>query len=324
MEYADLIWDRNEEMHKEFINNLAPIVLFTYNRLDHTRQTIEALQKNVYALESVLYIYSDAPKNEKAIESVNMVRDYLYSVTGFKEIHIIEREENWGLARNIIDGVTKIVKKYGKIIVLEDDIVTSKWFLKYMNDGLTIYKNQGKVMSINGYALPMDTTGIPETYFLKFADCWGWATWDRAWNYFKRDVDTALYDFSDAELREFNFDNSTDYYKQITDNKNGRLYTWAIFWYAAVFKANGLGLMVRDSLSVNIGFDSTGEHCGDDDTLVSVLSSVPVDKFPLYIEESLQGRLQTIRFWKSLQLSFFSRVTGKIKRILKTMLGALK
>lgn len=151
MEYADLIWDKDKEKHEEFINNLAPIVLFAYNRLDHIRQTIEALRNNVYAAESCLYVYSDAPKDGNDIESVKLVREYLHQINGFKDIQIIEREDNFGLARNIIDGVTNIVNLYGKIIVLEDDIVTSKWFLKYMNDALVIYENSSEVMAISSF-----------------------------------------------------------------------------------------------------------------------------------------------------------------------------
>ncbi len=320
MQYADLIWDRDELEHKKFVDDLAPIVLFTYNRLDHTKQTIEALQKNVYAQESCIYIYSDAPKNDNAIEFVNAVREYLHQVIGFKEIHIIERDRNWGLARNIIDGVTKIVNQYGKIIVLEDDIVTSKWFLKYMNDALTIYRDQERVMSVNGYALPMDTEGIAETYFLRFADCWGWATWDRAWKFFHRDVEKTISSFSEDDIREFNFENNTDYFQQVLDNHSGKLFTWAIFWYAAVFKANGLGVMVRDSLVNNVGFDNSGEHCGADNTLAVNLSQTPIREFPLLLEEDYQGRLKTRLFWESLRPSVFQCIGGKMKRIISRII----
>jgi GT2 family glycosyltransferase len=114
----------------------APIALFVYNRPWHTRQTVEALKKNELASESELFIYSDAPKNGKAKEKVKEVREYIKTIDGFKKVTIIERENNWGLADSIIDGVTKIVNEYGKIIVLEDDLVTSPYFLKFMNEAL--------------------------------------------------------------------------------------------------------------------------------------------------------------------------------------------
>ena len=110
---------------------LAPIVLFVYNRPWHTQQTIEALQKNELVLESELFIYSDAAKIDDVKQAVDEVRSYIKSINGFKKITIIEREENWGLANSIIDGVTTIVNQYSKIIVLEDDLVTSPFFLKF-------------------------------------------------------------------------------------------------------------------------------------------------------------------------------------------------
>ena len=137
---------------------LAPIVLFVYNRPWHTQQTVEALQKNVYAAESELIIYADAAKNDHAEEKVQEVRKYIKSITGFKSVEIIEQKTNQGLANSIINGVTEVVNKYGRIIVLEDDIVTSKWFLKYMNDALEVYKDEEKVMEISGHLYNLDNT----------------------------------------------------------------------------------------------------------------------------------------------------------------------
>ena len=167
--------------------DLAPIVLFVYNRPDHTRQTVEALQKNELAIDSELFIYSDAAKNENAEQKVNEVREYIKSIDGFKKITIIEREKNWGLANSIIDGVTKIVNEYGKIIVLEDDLVTSPYFLKFMNGALEIYKDEEKVYSITGYSFSDDISLIDTTYFLSITSSWSWATWEHKWQYFKRD-----------------------------------------------------------------------------------------------------------------------------------------
>ena len=127
--------------------NLAPIVLFVYNRPWHTQQTIEALQKNQLASESELFIYRDAAKAKQDQDKVQEVRDYVHLVDGFKKITIVERDKNWGLAKSIIDGVTAIVNQYGKIIVLEDDIVTSPHFLRYMNDALDFYQNEEAVVS---------------------------------------------------------------------------------------------------------------------------------------------------------------------------------
>lgn len=310
-QYADLYWDREPAEKEKFIAQLAPIVLFTYNRLKHTKQTIEALQENVYASDSELFIYSDAPKTDKVVAEVQAVRDYLHSINSFKKITIIEREENWGLARNIIDGVTSIVNKYGKIIVLEDDIVTSRYFLKYMNDALKIYENEFRVMEINGYAAPMETEGLPETYFLEFADCWGWATWDRAWKFFKRNPEELRDTFSWEEIKKFNLDGAyKGFWQQVLANCDGRLYTWAIFWHATVFKNNGVSLMVRNSLVSNEGLDSSGEHCGKDKDLLSLVSDKAIERYPLYIIENKLARRRLKSFYNKLN-------SGVLRRVLK-------
>ena len=144
----------------------SPILLFVFNRPNHVRRTIAALQRNTLAAESVLYIYSDAARTPEQEESVNEVRKYIHSINGFKEIHIIERKENWGLARNIIDGVTTRVKEYGKVIVLEDDLVTAPYFLQFMNDALYIYKYEEKDVNKKLFDFTHNTS-IPDTFIIK-------------------------------------------------------------------------------------------------------------------------------------------------------------
>ena len=171
--------------------NLAPIVLFVYNRPWHTEQTVKALQKNELAKESELFIYSDAAKNEEQRESVDEIRNYLKKINGFKKVTVIKREKNWGLANSIIDGVTKIVNEYGKIIVLEDDLVTSPYFLKFMNDSLMYYKDEKMVMAISGYSYPIirqNCSQINETYYLRITSSRSWPTWSDSWKYFERNI----------------------------------------------------------------------------------------------------------------------------------------
>ena len=144
---------------------LAPVLLFVYNRPFHTRKVIEALQVNEYSLQTNLIIYSDASNDPFNLEVIQ-TRNYLKNVGGFKSISIIERQENWGLAKNIIDGVTSIVNRYGKVIILEDDLVVSPYFLKYMNEALDLYEKEEKVISIHGYVYPVKRT-LPETFFIK-------------------------------------------------------------------------------------------------------------------------------------------------------------
>ena len=168
---------------------LSPIVLFVYNRPWHTRQAIKALQNNELADRSDLFIYSDGPKGEQTDKAVQKVREYIYTINGFKTVTIRERKENMGLAGSIIDGVTAIVKEYGRVVVLEDDLVTSPFFLRYMNDALKLYEHDERIISIAGYIYPLSVK-LPTTFFLRGADCWGWATWKRGWNHFEKDGQT--------------------------------------------------------------------------------------------------------------------------------------
>ena len=162
---------------------LAPICLFTYNRLSETQQTVEALKKNFLASKSDLFVFSDGPKNAGAKLKVEDVREYLRSINGFKSVTIFESEENKGLAKSIISGVTQIIKKEGKVIVLEDDLITTPNFLDFMNQALDSFEYNDKVFSISGYTLnlPSLSQHNKDYYFAHRASSWGWATWTNRW-----------------------------------------------------------------------------------------------------------------------------------------------
>lgn len=296
-EYAELIWDENEEERSVFLEQLAPIVLFTYNRLEHTKRTIEALHQNIYAADSHLIIFSDGPKNSKITKSVIAVREYLSTIKGFKSIKIIERNDNWGLAKNIIDGVTSIINQYGKIIVLEDDIVTSRYFLKYMNDALKIYEYEKKVVMVNGYVYPIEKDDFLSCFFVKIGGCWGWATWKERWDHFSRDPEKIRQSFSAEDIYHFNFDgNGPSRFRQIEQNCAGVLRTWAIFFDVVVF-FHGMSLNPPKPLSCNCGMDGTGEHCGVASIFDVVLADEPIHKFPLSIEENETARARIAAFY---------------------------
>jgi len=241
----------------------APIVLFTYNRPDHTRKTLEALAANEYANESELFIYSDGPKNQDAIEKVQAVRSLIKNIHGFKSVTIIERDKNWGLAESIIDGVTNIVNKYGKIIVLEDDIITSPYFLKYMNDGLDIYENEERVVCIHAHQYPISPNGLPATFFIKGADCQGWATWNSSWSIFEKDANKLLKYILDNNLQyEFDINGSYPYTQMLKRQIDNKVNSWAIRWYASAFINNKYTLYPNKSIIYNIGFDYSGINSG--------------------------------------------------------------
>ena len=163
--------------------NLSPILLFVYNRPAHTRRCIESLSRNLLAVESELFIYADGAKDQTVADEVEEVRQYIRSIQGFKKVTLIERNENWGLARNIIDGVSTQVQKYGKVIVLEDDLVVAPHFLRFMNDALETYQDEPKVGHIQACEFTQDAS-LPDTFLIKWTGSWGWATWERAWKHF--------------------------------------------------------------------------------------------------------------------------------------------
>jgi hypothetical protein len=184
-------------------------------------------------------------------------------VQGFRSITIIERDKNLGLANSIIDGVTNIVNQYGKVIVLEDDMITSPYFLTYMNSGLTLYEKDERVASIHGYIYPVKNK-LPDYFFLRGADCWGWATWKRGWDFFNSDGQFLLNEIKRQKLeRLFNFNDSYDYTGMLQMQIDGKVSSWAIRWYASAFLADKYTLYPGISFVKNIGLDGSGTHCGN-------------------------------------------------------------
>ena len=296
------------------LDKLAPIVLFVYNRVDHARKTIEALKDNQLASESCLYIYSDAAKSDDEKESVNSVRRYIDTIIGFKEIIIIKRDTNLGLANSIIDGVSAVVNKFGKVIVLEDDLITSPNFLKFMNDSLTLYEKDVMVYSITGYSHTNNLHNIQKSYFLKLTNSWSWATWADRWEKFKKDDKDLeeIVNSSVSEKRLFNFDDSLDYINMARLQLNKKINSWAIYWYLSVFKQNGLTLYPQKKLVKNIGFDGTGTHCSYG-TEVEYLEDFD-PKFTDEIIESADNRALISNLLKKNPENFVQRALNFIKR----------
>lgn len=294
--------------------NLAPIALFTYNRLHHTRLTIEALAANELAPESDLYVFSDAPRSEAHREAVREVREFIGSVRGFRTITLVEREENLGLARSIIDGVTRLTDERGSVIVLEDDLLTSPFFLRYMNDALTLYRDDEQVISIHGYVYPLKER-VPELFFIRGADCWGWATWKRGWELFQHDGTALLAELRKRKLeRAFNFDNSYPYIKMLESQVRGDNDSWAIRWNASAFLNDKLTLYPARSLVRNIGFDASGFHCGANADFDVPLSETPIMLERIEIVESAQANRAFRTFFKGIRTGFWQRQKNSIRK----------
>lgn len=295
--------------------NLSPIGLFVYNRPRHTQRTIEALQRNEYAKESELFIFSDGAKQESDKKKVSAVRTYISSLKGFKSITIIERENNFGLSKSIITGITQIVNERGSIIVLEDDLVTSTYFLRYMNEGLEFYKNEEKVIGIHGYMYPHDAK-LPETFFLKGADCWGWATWKRGWNLFEENGSKLLSELADRRLtKEFNFNNNCNYIKLLKDQIAGKNNSWAIRWHASSFLKGRFTLYPALSLVDNIGNDYSGTHYGSSLIYRTKIADKPITIKPIPLEENKIAREEIENFFKKYRLNLYGRVKSNFLKL---------
>jgi hypothetical protein len=244
---------------------LAPIILFTYNRPQHTEQTLYALMLNELASESELYIYCDGPKENATDQQKHLiteVREVIRKRSWCKNVHIIESKVNKGLANSIIDGVTEVINKHGKVIVLEDDIVTSVGFLKYMNDALNFYENEEKVMHISAYMYPHKEK-LPETFFFNVPyPGGGWATWQRAWKYFNNDANYLYSSFqANKKWDLFNKFGGRLLQKQLKANIDGQIKTWFVKWHAVLIMHGGFTLYPNCSLTNNIGFDDSATHC---------------------------------------------------------------
>lgn len=268
---------------------------------------------NGLAQESELWIFSDGPRTEADFVKVQELRSYLITITGFRAIHLIERKNNMGLAASIIAGVSELCDRFGRIIVVEDDIITAPFFLEFMNEALELYADTDEVVSIHGYVFPLAKM-LPETFFLKGADCWGWATWKRGWKLFKPDGVELLEQLERRGLsREFDFDNNMGYTQMLRDQIAGKVNSWAIRWYASAFLENKLTLYPGISLVQNIGHDGSGVHCGVSNTFdVRVAEEKPLLR-KLSPIESIEGRKAFESYFLSQKRPSF---IGRIKRFL--------
>lgn len=295
---------------------LAPIVLFVYNRPWHTMQTVKGLLQNELAAQTDLIVYSDGPKSSKAKDSVEEVRKYIRSICRFRHVNIIEREENLGLARAITMGVTDVIEEYGRVIVMEDDMISSPYYLRYMNEALNLYNDEDKVMHIAGYTLPFNKAGLPETFFTRAPYCWGWATWKRAWKHFRHEA-TSLESIFTAEMKyRFNLDGSKNFWSYVEKNKKGLLDIWTIFWYTSIFLNSGLCLNAAHSMIDNIGQDGSGINCGRSGVLKTDITGEPVRYFERNIQENAEVLKRLRKFYRSLPIRRLQIYLRSVVRLL--------
>lgn len=260
-------------------SNLAPIVLFAYNRPLYLRQTLEALEKNEQAKDSILYVYADGPKpnaSEQDKQKIREARDVILQKQWCKEVILIEREENLGLAKSIITGVTEVIHQHGKAIVLEDDLELSPYFLQYMNEALTAYADEPKVISVGACNFYISDDKTPDTFFLPIPDCLGWATWADRWAMFESDSNKLYQQLHDANLTEFfNLYGAYDFLNILKMQAENKISSWAIRWQAVAYLHQKLTIYPKYALSNHIGLGQDATNSKDVDYSLYT-------KFPAY------------------------------------------
>ncbi len=292
----------------------APVALFVYKRPEHTLRTLEVLRANTLAHNTDLIVFSDGPRDDGALPGVEAVRTLLKGISGFRSISIRIRDSNWGLSRSLTSGVQEVLAERPRVIVVEDDIVTSKYFLQFMNAGLSVYENEDRVASIHGYCYPV-RRAIPDTFFLRGADCWGWATWSRAWSVYDPDSASLLRNLRSRHLvRKFDFDGAFPYSRMLQAEAEGRVDSWAVRWYASTFLADMYTLYPGRSLVQNIGTDGSGEHSGAGDVYRVDLATAPVSVIPQPILESKEARRAFADFLRAQRPAQWRRAQRRLQR----------
>ncbi|MFZ9847291.1 MAG: glycosyltransferase family A protein [Flavobacteriales bacterium] len=310
------------------MKNLAPIILFAYNRPYHTQETLHYLSQNVLAEESILIVYCDGAKQDASEENklkIKQVRELVKAQNWPKEIHVVESETNKGLANSIIGGVREVTEKYGKAIVLEDDIITSKYFLQYMNDALNCYENDERVLSIGACNFFAHDENTPETFFIPIPDCWGWATWKNRWQLFEEDGSKLLKQLHDKNLiHSFNVEGAYDFEQMLKDQIAGLNNSWAIRWQALAYVQNKMALYPKFAQSHNIGFDANATHTTEYaeifNTKAYLHQEVKVTKMDVFLlpEVFLQMKKgYALSVGGNHQISFVERILLYLKRKLK-------
>lgn len=300
----------------------APLLLFVYNRLDVLKQTVSTLQSNFLAADTELFVFSDGPKKDSDTTKIDTVRAYVKSINGFKNLQVFEAPKNKGLARSIIEGVSQIIDLYGRVVVLEDDMLTSTNFLVFMNQCLETYDNKKNVFSISGFAPPIKSPRKykADVYFSPRNSSNGWATWRDRW--MQVDWNVSDYDAFISNKRkraEFNKGGS-DLSGMLKRQIEGKINSWSIRFCYQEYKAKAFTVYPVVSKIQNIGFGKDATHSNNYNRYHTVLDNGTKSEFSLPPEVSCDNKyLKEFRSFYSVE----ARAMGRVKTYLNRM-GLLK
>ncbi len=242
---------------------ITPVALFAYNRPVHLSKTLNHLRLNEGATETILYIFSEGPKpgaSDSEVQKIKEVRKIIHAVQGFKEVIVSEASTNKGCANSIVEGVSKVLEKHERVIVLEDDILTHPLFLSFCNAGLELYKDEETIKQIGGFMFPSKSP-LPIVLISNINFVWGWATWKRAWVEMDMNAERLLQEIKEKKLEDaFNLQGRYHFLSILEQQIQGKIDAWDICWYASVFLRNGKTILPGNSLTQNIGMDGSGTH----------------------------------------------------------------
>jgi hypothetical protein len=298
----------------------TPILLFAFRRPDHTRRTLESLSANAEARDACLTIFIDGPRNEDDRRLSDEVEAVARSRLWCGRVEIVRRSLNWGVPKSVITEVTDAINRHGSVIVLEDDLDLSPFFLRFMEDGLARYRDEPRVMEISGYRYPV--RDVPaRSAFVAHAIGWGWATWKRAWNLYESDPGELIGRIESAGLqRRFDLEGTARFMQMLRDSARGRLGGWDVRWSAAMLLNQGLTLCPPTSLTNNIGHDGSGTNCNTGSDYDAVLSQTPVTDFPAVIAEDAEFRQALRRFFLDIEGPLPVRLARKMLRKVDSIL----
>lgn len=241
---------------------VAPIVIFVYNRPQHTQKTLDSLARNDLAPHSDLFIFSDASRSESSRQEVQEVRRLIRETRGFRSVTITEREKNLGLANSVIAGVTEVCGKFGRAIVMEDDLLTTCDFLSFMNQALDRYAQESRVFSVSGFNFALTRPGgYGYDAFTSYrSSSWGWGTWLDRWQ--KADWQVTDYETfrEDRHSRRLFNRGGEDLARMLDMQMNGQIDSWAIRWAYTHFRRDGVAMLSTVAKVYNIGLDGSGIH----------------------------------------------------------------
>ena len=279
--------------------SLAPVVIFAYNRPRHLLNCLNSLKSNLESTDTDFLVFIDGPRNQedkkKQKELINIIEKFQETLS----LKVEFGKDNLGLAPSVINGLNKVFEVYEKAIIVEDDLVVSSFFLAFCNEGLDQYSEIKEVASIHGFSYKFNR---PEAkpYFLRGADCWGWATWRDRWQLFESDPKKLIMEINLLKLRRrFDLEGAYPYYRMLERQSRNEISSWAIRWHASMFIANKLTLYPHISLVRNDGLDGSGTHATNSKSHDSVFPINKIELNAVPVSESKSARKKLKKYLKS-------------------------